>query len=125
MTTTGQTITYYRGTTHPVTVPITDGGAPFTLTGSSVWWGLFANESDAWADALLTKKSTGGSPTITFVDVDGTADGVKFTLAASDIPTLALGNYYHECRILDGSTQYGLLFTGTFRLLASPTYGAS
>lgn len=121
MTATAQNFAFYQGETKTLEVLVTDGdneNAPFSLTNViEIDWG-------AWSDIntrILTKKLTLGAPdNIVRFSSAGTDDGLRMNFTVTDTQIL-VGDYYHECRIIDGSGNQDVIFIGTMTIGDSRT----
>jgi hypothetical protein len=117
-----QDFTLYVGQTKVVTIPVVDSlGAPLNMTGYTKEWGLWQSAYDLQADAILSK----ADGAISLVNVNGTLDGLRFTISAAEALTLRglEGRYYHEARVKDGSNNEGPVTIGTVTVEPSPTAG--
>lgn len=103
-----------QGEYKQVTIAVVDSSnVPVNLTGYTLDWGLWRGST-----RLLTKSYGSG---ITLVNVSGTNDGLRITLAASDTRTLAPGTYYHECRVTNASSQPEVVAAGDVKINESKT----
>jgi len=122
MTVTQQDFTLYVGQTKEVTIPVVDAaGVPLNMTGYTKEWGMWRSALNVQAEAVMTK----ADGDITLVNVNGTNDGLRFTItAAQAFALLGLqGRYYHEARVKDASGKEGPVTTGTVTVEPSPTAG--
>lgn len=121
MTATAQNFSFYQGETKTLEVLITDGdneNEPFSLTNViEIDWG-------AWVDIntrILTKRLTLGAPdNIVRFSSAGTDDALRMNFTVTDTQTL-LGDYYHECRIIDAAGNQDVIFIGTMTIGDSRT----
>ena len=103
----------HQGVTRVVTVNTDDSaGDPKTL--DSAEWYAFKNQGDRIEEAVLSK--TGSD--ITLINIDGTDDGVRFTMQPKDSARLE-GNYYHETWGEDATGNRDLVAIGKMIVLAS------
>ncbi len=86
MTKVDQDFELYQGETKEVTVNTDDAaGAAKAMTGGSATFGAYRSLESPKPEVVL--KKSGGD--ISFVDVDGTDDGIRFTLAPADSARLS------------------------------------
>ena len=113
MTTTDQNFTMWQGEDKTITVALVDGdGAAYGSTaGLTFTWEVFATKN---SDTALISLSTGSGIT------NGTSE-ITMVLDKTDTNALDPGTYYHECRVVDGSSDEDVVFTGGLTLEASPT----
>lgn len=113
MTTTGRNFTMWQGETKTITVALINaaGEAYGSTAGLTFTWKVFATEN---SDTALVTKATSSGIT------NGTSQ-IEIALAESDTDDLAAGTYYHECRVVDGSGNNDVVFTGGLTLKPSPT----
>jgi hypothetical protein len=117
MTKLNQDFTMWQGEDTVLRLPIKDAaGAATTLTGATITWRALASLGAA---AVAIEKTTAEG--ITIVDIDDTDDGVEIAINKADTATLAVGNYYHECRVVDGTPDEQVVFVGKLYLKRSRT----
>jgi len=111
MTYTGQNIEIYQGDTRTLTVTVYDlDGNITSIAGSTLKWVVYKLSTSA----IHISKTTGDGITIT----DG-PNGL-FEIALLKVDTLnLLGNYNHECELVDESGNISTIFTGYFKIIAS------
>lgn len=114
MTTTRQDIELYQGEEKPVTIDVTEGGSPKTMTSMTPEWKMFETAQDDDVDALLSKV-----PTIQ--NGDDTDDQLAFTLDPADTASVEPGWYYHEARVTDPGGAQKVVAIGTVEIKPSPT----
>lgn len=109
MTEKKQNFTVIQGDTKVLTIAVTDeAGSAKVLTGSTKRWKAFDN--------LGVEKISKADGDITLVNVDGTDDGLRFTLAPSDTVNLAPGPYPHEAEVVDSGSNVSTVTKGTLRV---------
>ncbi len=117
MTKTAQDFECYQGETKQVTINTDDGnGDPKTLTGGTIIWEVFRSREDPRPEAVLKKSGAD----ITLVDVDGTDDGIRFTIDPADNARLS-GAYEHEARAKDAAGNEAVVAVGTMTVKSSPS----
>jgi hypothetical protein len=111
MTYTGQNIEIYQGDTRTLTVTVYDlDGNIAPITGATLKWVVYKLSTSA----IYISKITGDGITIT-----GGPNGL-FEIALLNADTLnLLGNYNHECELVDESNNVSTIFTGYFKVIAS------
>ena len=111
MTYTGQNIEIYQGDTRTLTVTVYDlNGNIAPITGASIKWVVYKRSSGK----IYISKTVGSGIAITD-DLNG-----LFEIALVRDDTLVLlGNYKHECELVDTSSNYSTIFTGYFKITAS------
>jgi len=111
MTAIAQNFTVWQTTDKTVTVTLTNSdGDPYGSTsGLTFTWEVFSN--DASTTALITKVSASGI-------TNGTSE-ITIAIADTDTSSLSPGPYYHECRVVDGSSDADVVFIGTMSLQVS------
>lgn len=106
-----------------ITVTAEDGTVK-DLTGASAEWLLMESESDADADAVLTKSGTeGGTGEISFTDpvngelmVEITTSETEGLVTWSEFPDNAK-EFHHRVRVTDADGKRVTGFTGMFEVL--------
>jgi len=89
-----------------------DSGQPLDgLDAGAAIWILSWGPKSA---ALITK--TSALAELTFVDVDGTKDGIRRELVPADWTDLAPGRYYQELEYTDGAGKSWPVMTGEIHL---------
>lgn len=117
MTKTVQDFSLYRGETKQITINVDDGaGDAKTLTGATIVWEAFRIREAPGSKTVL--KKSGGD--ITLVNLDGTDDGIRFTLDPADSARLD-GIYEHEARVVDTSNDEAVVTVGKMTITPSPT----
>ncbi len=120
MTTTGQNVTVWEGEDKNIQITVRTrrvGGAPVTLTGSTVLWVVTTDaESNT---AIISKTSTAGE--ITFDNDGGVANRANIALLAADTQGLEGRELYHEMRVTDVAGDDAVVATGDFRIKNSST----
>ena len=99
-----QSFSIYSGSSRSLLVTVTDvNGNPVNLTGvATLTWALIQNGA-----TVLTKTLASG------VTVTGAIAGqATVALAAADTTAL-VGQYTHECRMVDSAGHSDVIFTGT------------
>jgi hypothetical protein len=122
MTKANQNITIRQGQRYKISVPIVDSaGSPLTITGATIWYGIFEQQNDEWSEAKVVKSTTlAGDDQIAIVNIDGTDDGIEIIIAEDDIQDFYGENYYHVCRGIDASSNPSDFFDGSVDIEASP-----
>lgn len=111
MTTTGQNFTMWQGEDKSITVTLTDAdGGAIDTAGLTFTWSM---AEDASETALLTKSTGSG--------ITNGSSAITIALDEADTDDVAAGTYYHECRVVDGSSQHDVVFTGGLTLKESLT----
>ena len=111
MTYTGQNIEIYQGDTRTLTVTVYDlDGKITSISGASIKWVVYKRSSGK----IYVSKTVGSGITIT----DG-ANGLLEIALLRDNTLNLLGNYKHECELVDTSNNYSTIFTGYFKVIAS------
>jgi hypothetical protein len=102
-----QNFEVYQGNHKVVTVTVLGGnGTPLTsLAGATITWSA---SKTSHSDALIAKSTTASTITIS----GGTC---SFTLLPTDTENL-LGEYYHEGKVIDASSNVSTGFTGTMTI---------
>ena len=80
-----------------------------TLTGATLGVWISSNEAGPATDAALSYFST--DSLVTLVSVDGTNDGIRFTIESTDSAGL-LGDYFYEIWAKDTSSDVVPVTTG-------------
>jgi hypothetical protein len=97
-----QDFTVWQGTTLSINVTVTDeAGSPKDISGWSGSWAM-------WDDfGVRVLKTVGDGITI----VSPTNGNINISVEVEDIKNL-LGNYKHECRMVDTTSQEDVVLTG-------------
>lgn len=113
MTTTGQHITIWQGEDKTITVSLTNaaGEAYGSTAGLTFYWWVSVDQLST--DYEIQKYSTSGI-------TNGTSQ-ITIALDKADTSGMAAGVYYHECRVIDGSSDEDVVFSGGFTVKGSPT----
>lgn len=122
MTKTAQDFTMWQGEDLVITVPVTNSaGTAVSLTGATaVRWLLFSGRNAfTQADTASVTKTLGSG--IGLVNVNDTNDGVQITIDTADTDDLDPTIYYHECRVVDSSSDEQVVFIGNMYLKKSRT----
>jgi hypothetical protein len=108
-----QNFTMKQGEDKTITVALTsDGTTPYGSTaGLTFTWKVFTDENAT--SALITKTTSSGI-------TNGTSQ-ITIAVAKADTSGQSPANYFHECRVVDGSSKEEVVFSGGLNLLASPT----
>jgi len=111
MTKENQSLVIWAGQTMQVTVNVDAAGSTTaqSLTGATLGVWISSNEAGAASDAVLSYFST--DSLVTLANVDGTNDGIRFTIESSDSPDL-LGQYFYEVWAKDTSCDVAPVTTG-------------
>jgi hypothetical protein len=116
MTKTDQDFEIRQGETTQVTVNTDDGsGNPKAMTGGSADFGAYRSLEHPRSEAVLRKNGAD----ISFVDVDGTDDGIRFTLAPTDTARL-LGDYPFVVDGIDSAGDEAVVSEGVMTVLPNP-----
>ena len=106
MTKYNQDFTMHQGDTKQITIAVVDeSDVAKNLTGSTQRWRAYDQDQTT---AVITK----ADGDITLVNVDGTNDGLRFTIAAADTAGL-LGLYAFEAEVVDTSSNVSTVARGT------------
>lgn len=107
MTKTAQNFTMYRNDSKTIKIAVVDKNEdPKNLSGASALW-ILKNDAQR---AQVTKRSGGNG--ITFVDINGTSDGIQIALASTDTSGLNDGIYYHQADVTDSEGNRATVATG-------------
>lgn len=113
MTTTDRHLTIWQGENKTITVSLTDAdGNDYGSTSGLTFY--YWVSSDKNATDYEIEKYTGSGIT------NGTSQ-ITIALDKADTSGLSPGSYYHECRVIDGSSNEDVVFTGGFIVKPSPT----
>jgi len=121
MTAQGQDITVYEGEDKTIDIYVTDsaGGSTVNLgTPTSVTWTVKASASTTESD-LISKTLAAGE--ISVGDGNGTNDKLSIALDSADTQGLEGSTYYHECRVVDGSSDNHVVTVGKITVNHSAT----
>mgnify|MGYP001046047535 FL=1 len=121
MTAEGQSFTIYEGEDKTVNISVTDsdGGSPVNLgSPTSVTWQVKYSASTSTA-ALIEKTYADGE--ISIANDAGTNDQLQIALDAADSQGLEGAQYYHECRVVDGSADNHVVTSGYMTVKHSAT----
>jgi len=112
MTKRHQSFELTAGQSLQVTVNVDQAGSTDaqTLTGATLGFWLSSDEFAAASDAALTYFSTDSA--MSLVSVDGTNDGIRFTIQSSDSALLG-GQYFYEVWAKDTSSNVAPVATGS------------
>ena len=111
MTKENQSLVIWEGQSIQVTVNVDAAGSTSaqTLTGASMGVWLSTNKAGTASDAALSYFST--DSLVTLVNVDGTNDGIRFTIESTDSEGLS-GQYFYEVWAKDTSSNVAPVTTG-------------
>lgn len=111
MTKENQSLVIWAGQTMQITVNVDAAGSTTaqTLTGASLGVWLSSNAAGTASDAALSYFST--DTLVSLVSVDGTNDGIRFTIESTDSADLA-GDYFYEVWAKDTSSDVAPVTTG-------------
>ena len=116
MTKNNQDFELFQGESKQVTINTDDGaGAPKVMTSGSATFGAYRNPESPKPEAVLTKTGTD----ISFVNVDGTDDGIRFTLAPADTARLH-GDYPFLVDGIDSGGTEAVVATGIMKVKPNP-----
>ncbi len=116
MTKTAQDFELYQGETKEVTVNTDDAaGAAKVLTGGTATFGAYRSLEDPKPEVVL--KKSGGD--VSFVNVDGTDDGIRFTLDPKDSARLS-GDYPFIVDAVDSAGDEAVVLAGTMKVKPNP-----
>ncbi len=116
MTKTAQDFELYQGETKQVTVNTDDSaGAAKAMTGGTATFGAYRNLESPKPEAVL--KKTGGD--VTFVNVDGTDDGIRFTVDPKDTARLS-GDYPFIVDAVDSAGDEAVVSIGIMKVKPNP-----
>ncbi|MFV2045470.1 MAG: hypothetical protein ACC700_19840 [Anaerolineales bacterium] len=116
MTKIDQDFELYQGETKEVTVNTDDAdGAANVMTGGSATFGAYRSLESPKPEVVL--KKTGAD--VSFVDVDGTDDGIRFTLAPADSARLS-GDYPFIVDGVDSAGDEAVVSTGIMKIKTNP-----
>lgn len=106
MTSTGQNITMVAGDDKLIYITVyNDDGGIDPITGSTVNWVVFRQNG-----TIVITKATPD------IDLDTPSDGVLLiTLVPADTENL-LGNYFHECEVIDSGNRTSTVTKGFFKV---------
>jgi len=108
MTKMKQDFELYQGETKIVTINVDAAdGTPKSLTSGTITFRAVRVTHNGHILPSLEKKDAD----ITLVDVDGTNDGVRFTILPEETREL-MGEYEHETRAVDATGQEAILALG-------------
>lgn len=113
MTAIDQDFVLWQGEDKTITVDLEDGdGVAYgSTTGLTFSWRV--SESKDISTALISKTSGSGI-------TNGTSQ-ITIDVASADTETLPANTYYHECRVVDGSSKEDVVFVGKLIIKASTT----
>ena len=113
MTTTDQNFTMWQGEDKTITVNLVDGdGVAYGDTSALTFTWKVA--TSAFASSVLLTKSTGSGIT------NGTSK-IEIEINETDTDDWTSATYYHECRVVDGSSEEDVVFVGGLTLEDSIT----
>lgn len=120
MTKNNQSFELTQGQSLQVTVNVDASGSTSaqSLTGATTGFWMGSDANIATSDANLTYPSSD----ISLVNVDGTNDGIRFTIQSSDSADLATGSYFFEIWAKDTSSNVAPVSTG--RISVKPAIGS-
>jgi hypothetical protein len=113
MTKEDQSMIIWAGQTMQVTVNVDAAGSTTaqSLTGATMGAWISSNEAGIGTDAAIIFASTDMS----LVSVDGTNDGIRFTILDSDSADMA-GQYFYEVWAKDTSNNVAPVTTGVINV---------
>ena len=111
MTKENQSLAIWSGQTIQITVNVDQAGSTTaqSMTGATLGVWISADEAGTASDAALTYFST--DALVSLVNVDGTNDGIRFTIESSDSADLS-GAYFYEVWAKDTSSNVAPVTTG-------------
>lgn len=116
MTKFNQDFELFQGETKQVTINTDDeAGDPKVMTGGTATFGAYRSLEDPQPEVVLGKSGAA----VTFVDVDGTDDGIRFTLAPADSARLS-GDYPFIVDGVDGGGDEAVVSTGIMKVKTNP-----
>jgi hypothetical protein len=92
-----------------------ESNSPLNLTGMTAEFIVMFDANQPRASAVITKTT----PTITFVNMNGTSDGMQVPLSDTDL-TIQARPYYFEARAVDALENSVVVCHGTMTVKPSP-----
>jgi len=104
----------YRGDDDPLDLAFTDGDdVVIDITGATIFFTVKENETDADADALISKDITSHT--------DPTAGKTSIDITAADTNDLDPGTYYYDIQYKSALGKIATIEKGNFTILADIT----